>query len=67
MAICQKCKREKISAAEGVTGFPDYRVAGSYIEYCGYCDEPPVMTLSSPTGGYRLELAQPQPAEPDVR
>lgn len=67
MTICPKCGREKISAEKGIIGFPDYRVAGSYVEYCGCCDEPPVMTLSSPTGGYRLELAQPQPADPDAR
>lgn len=47
MNICDKCGREKIMAENAVTGFTDCHVSGSRIEYCGFCDDPPVMTLDS--------------------
>lgn len=64
MTICPKCAREKISADTRTTRFPDYRVVGSYIEYCGYCDEPPALVLSSQSG-YVLERIHEREAAAD--
>jgi|GEM_PF-5229510 len=58
MTLCAKCGREKIMAEQAVTGFPDYHVAGSRVEYCGVCDEPPVLTLCTP-GPPRWLVANP--------
>lgn len=57
-SFCPKCGRQKISSATGLIGYPDHRVAGSYVEYCGYCDDPPQMELSiDPSkGGKAIEL-----------
>ena len=58
---CEKCGREKITASVRVTGFPDMHKQGTWHEYCGYCDEPPVMTLDS-AAGMRL-ISDPSAAE----
>ena len=47
---CAKCGAALVVAAIGVIGYPGY-VEGSRKEYCGYCDEPPVITLKSGFGG----------------
>lgn len=46
MTTCDKCGTEKIVVEQAVTGFPDHHVAGTRQEYCGYCDEPPIVELS---------------------
>jgi hypothetical protein len=46
MDICDNCGRKKIMGEQCVTGFPDYHVAGSRVEYCGFCDEPPLLKLT---------------------
>lgn len=46
MTTCDKCSAEKIVVEQAVTGFPDHHVAGTRQEYCGYCDEPPIVELS---------------------
>jgi len=51
---CQKCGREKIFCEQAITGFPDYHVAGSIVEYCGFCDEPPITALNP--GGRKIIL-----------
>jgi len=42
---CEKCGQQKIIASQGVIGFPGHHIAGSQIEYCGYCDKPPMIEL----------------------
>jgi len=57
MTKCPKCQREKITVEECIVGYPGWHVAGSHIEYCGYCDNPPVIQLVSKELGqntYRL-------------
>lgn len=41
-------------AEKAVTGFPDFHVAGTRVDYCGFCDDPPVLTLDS--GSYPIVL-----------
>lgn len=53
---CEKCGTEKIVVEECVTGFPDYRVAGSRVEYCYVCDEIPIVELNTNLRSFMLEL-----------
>lgn len=46
MTICDKCGAEKVVVEQSVTGFPDHHVAGTRQEYCGYCDDAPIIELS---------------------
>lgn len=51
---CEKCGREKIRTEKAVTGFPNFHIAGTRVDYCGFCDDPPVLTLGS--GSYPIVL-----------
>jgi hypothetical protein len=42
---CDRCGRDKIIATIETTGGPSGHVAGPRVEYCGSCDEAPVMVL----------------------
>ncbi len=44
---CAKYGAALVVAAIEVFGFPGWIVAGSRKTYCGYCDDPPVITLKS--------------------
>ena len=46
MTVCDKCGAEKILVEQSVIGFPDHHVSGTRQEYCGYCDEPPIVEMS---------------------
>lgn len=59
MSVCSNCGREKILAEQAVVGYPDHHIAGSTVEYCGFCDVPPELTLDIGKKGFILEPNKP--------